>query len=198
MGFLSVLSCAHKWVEERAGAGDVAVDATVGNGNDTLFLLKTVGPAGTVYGFDIQAEALERTRRKIADRLPEAVSRLHLHQSSHADMLRVIPAQHIGRVAAVMFNLGYLPHGDRTVITRPETTLPALEASLALLRPGGILTIVVYPGHPGGKTEADAVERWAASLGKREFQSLCYRFLHSGNDAPYLIAVEAKKRSDRK
>ncbi len=129
--------------------GEVAVDATVGNGHDTLFLAQQVGAQGHVYGFDIQEEALARTRR----RLEEAGlrDRVTLLQMGHEHMAEAVPAAWHGRIGAVMFNLGYLPGGsDRTCITRPQTTVPALEAALRLLRPGGVLTVVAYRGHPGG------------------------------------------------
>jgi hypothetical protein len=104
----------------------------------------------------------------------------------------VEPEQH-GSVAAVMFNLGYLPSsGDTSVITRQETTLPAMQAALRLLRPGGVLTAVLYPGHPGGAEEAAAAYAWAGGLPQREVQTVVYRILNAPATAPYLIAVEKK------
>ena len=89
-----------------------------------------------------------------------------------------------------MFNLGYLPGSDGTLTTTPSTTLPALDAARRLLRPGGVMTIVVYTGHEGGRAEADAVDRWAAALPQARFQALSYRFVNQQNDPPRLVAVE--------
>ncbi len=194
MGFLSVISYAHKLVQERVQSGDCVIDATVGGGNDTLFLARAVGPKGQVYGFDIQAEALDRARSRIIGELgePRVTGHIRLIHQSHADIAAVLPSEQHGKVAAVMFNLGYLPGGDQSLITETESTLDALQASLHLLRPGGIVTIVVYPGHPGGDVEAEAVTEWSAALEQRAYQTLLYRFANVRSAAPYLIAIEKR------
>lgn len=197
MGFMSVLSFAHKLTAERLKPGDRAIDATVGTGADTLVLAKAAGPRGGVYGFDIQPAALklaEERLRLAREETPGTLSPVSLLQQSHAAMAEAVPPEWHGTVAAVMFNLGYLPSGDadKTIITEPESTLAALEASLRLLRPGGIITAVLYPGHEGGDREASAVAAWAAGLPLEGAQSIVYRQLQR-DSAPYVIAVEKKK-----
>ncbi|MFD0588557.1 class I SAM-dependent methyltransferase [Paenibacillus sp. GCM10027627] len=192
MGFLSVLSTAHKWIAERAGRGDTVIDATAGTGVDTLALAELVGPTGTVYAFDIQQPALDRTRERLApleaeSKLPE----LRLMLQSHAEMAEVVTPSCKGKVAAIMFNLGFLPGGDPAVITKPNTTIEALNKALALLRPGGIVTCVLYPGHSGGDEEAAAVEAWAAELPQHVGQAVLYR-QPQRERAPYLIAIERR------
>lgn len=192
MGLLSVLSMAHKLTADRVRAGDAVVDATVGGGVDTAFLARAVGPSGAVYGFDIQEAALAAARTKLAGQ-PDAASlpRIELLLTSHDRMREHIPASLHGKLAAVMFNLGYFP-GDadtRHIVTEPLTTIRALDAALALLRPKGILTVVAYPGHDGGAAEAAAVDDWAAALPSGTAQSAVYRMLQKPA-APYLIAVE--------
>lgn len=191
MGLASILSYAHQLVAQRVATGDIVIDATVGNGVDTAFLAKRVGPRGTVYGFDIQEQALYRARERLARELPD-VARVQLHLRSHAEMERVVPAEQHGHIAAVMFNLGYLPGSDHGTITRPESTLPALDAALALLRAGGIVTVVIYPGHAGGEREAEAVQQWAERLPQSQYQALRYQFVNQRNNPPYLIAVEKR------
>ncbi|WNQ10355.1 class I SAM-dependent methyltransferase [Paenibacillus aurantius] len=192
MGFLSVLSFAHKLVSERMRPGEPAVDATTGNGVDTLFLARLSGPKGCVYGFDVQEQALSNTRQRLAAE-PEGQAPVHLFKLSHARLAEVIPDEHAGRLAAVMFNLGYLPgSGDERIITRPDSTLPALNGALSLLRPGGIVTVLLYPGHEGGAEECREVERWAAALPQEEWQAVSYRFLNRAETSPYAMAVVRK------
>lgn len=112
-----------------------------------------------------------------------------LFEQSHAEMLRIIPESEHGQVAAVMFNLGYLPGGDHALTTQSETTLPALEAALKLIRHGGIVSIMVYTGHAGGKEEAEHVLSWVRGLPQRYFQVLQYGFINQVNDPPFLIAI---------
>ncbi|MDF2725507.1 MAG: putative rRNA methylase [Paenibacillus sp.] len=190
MGFLSVLSFAHRCVGERLRPGDIAIDATAGTGADTAFLCSAVGRTGKIYAFDIQQEALDRTAERI-NRLPEA-PQLHLLLTSHAELLQFVPEREHGRVGAVMFNLGYLPGGDPHIMTKPDTTITALDAALLLLKPGGIVSITLYPGHEGGRQEADRVERWAESLASEQYQTVMYRFMNR-NNPPYIIAVEKRK-----
>lgn len=194
MGFLSVLSFAHELAAARVQPGDIAVDATAGNGVDTAYLARLVGPKGRVHAFDIQEAALEATAGRLRKELPGQEDRVSLHLASHDRMLELVPEEAHGRVAAVMFNLGYLPGAAQEVITRPDTTLPALQSALELLRAGGVLTVAVYPGHDGGRAEADAVEAWAAALPTARYQAMCYRFLNAVNNPPYLIAIDKKER----
>ncbi|WP_331436831.1 class I SAM-dependent methyltransferase [Gordoniibacillus kamchatkensis] len=187
MGFVSVLGYAHELVRRRLRPGEAAVDATAGGGNDTLLLAQLVGRTGRVIAFDIQQAALEQTGRKLTEagiswvqaELGEAVgvgivgrceAPCRLVPASHAEMGRAVGLAEGRPVGAVMFNLGYLPgaDADQTIVTCPESTLPAMEAALRLLRPGGVLTAVLYPGHPGGAEEAAAVDAWAAGLPQAE------------------------------
>ena len=191
MGFLSILSFAHGLVRERVRPGDIVIDATMGNGHDTLFLAGLVGDKGHVYAFDVQEAALASTRRRL-DGAGIDAERVTLYLRDHADMLSTLPGEAAGRVAAVMFNLGYLPGGDHTVITRTDSTLRALDAAVGMLRSGGVVTVVVYPGHEGGAAEAAAVEEWARCLPQGEYQTLSYKFLNQRNAPPYVVAIEKR------
>lgn len=141
--------------------GDAVIDATAGNGHDTVFLAQLVGETGRVFAFDVQEEAIART----ASRLETATVRnVVLCQCSHADMKDIIPLEYHGRIGAVMFNLGYLPGGDKTRTTTSVGSLAGVRAAVALLRRGGIVTVLAYPGHPGGAEETAAVEAFLRQL----------------------------------
>lgn len=143
---------AHQVVSDVVGAGDVVIDATAGNGHDTLFLARLVGNEGRVIAFDIQGAAIDSTRQRL--RAASMDKRVELHCESHGELL-----ERVGRdeVAAVMFNLGYLPGGDHEVITEVSETAKAVVQGLFALRAGGVMTIVCYTGHPGGAEEAETV-----------------------------------------
>jgi len=185
MAFPRATEIAHLLVKERLQPGDHAVDATVGNGHDTLFLSRCVGATGRVDGFDIQAAAIAKARERVGD-----CPSVSLHLRGHEEMETVVTPG----VMVVMFNLGYFPSGDKTVITRPDTTLPALAASLNLLAVGGLLTIVIYPGHPGGEDEAEQVGKWVGTLDPDHFRAVHYGPAETGSrvPSPYLIAVERR------
>lgn len=194
MGFLSVLSFAHKLVAERLHPGDIALDATAGTGADTLYLAKCTGSKGKVYAFDIQEQALQLTRERLDKEPPGTLAEVSLLLQSHSLMRECVPEMEHGRMGAIMFNLGYLPSdsSDKRIMTETASTLTALEAAIELLRPGGIITIVLYPGHRGGDAEADAVQAWAGELPQHKVQTILYRGLQR-SEAPYLIALERKK-----
>lgn len=193
MGFLSVLSMAHKWIAERTSPGDNVIDATAGGGVDTLALAELVGVNGTVHAFDIQQEALDRTNERLAPLAAAGkLPKVKLLLQNHAKMVEAVDPSIIGRTSAVMFNLGYLPgSADLTVITEPASTINALNGALTLLRPGGIITCVLYPGHPGGSEEAAVVEEWAAGLPQTVAQTVIYRQSQRPT-APYLVALEKR------
>ncbi|MBK8093452.1 MAG: rRNA methyltransferase [Verrucomicrobiaceae bacterium] len=163
-GLPSSVRWAQLILRDRLGAGDVVVDATMGNGHDTLFLSECVAPDGRVFAFDVQAAALTETAKRVP------MERCTLIHAGHETMREKLPAELHGQIAAIMFNLGYLPGSDKTCITRTETTLAALSQAAELLRPGGIITLAVYPGHEGGAEESREISKWAAQLDPRRFE----------------------------
>ena len=169
-------------------SGDVAVDATAGGGHDALFLARLVWPGGLVHCFDVQAEALDRTRARLdAAGLGEAV---RLHAAGHEHMLEHLPEEHRGRVRAVVFNLGYLPGGDAAVVTRPETTLAALEAAREVLAAGGAISAVCYTGHPGGEAEARQVQAWGEGLDFAGWRTVRYEIANKPGAPIRLFFIE--------
>ena len=144
--------------------GDVAIDATAGKGRDTGFLAQAVGCTGWVHTFDIQAEAIQSTRNLLV--ASGLIDHVTLHQRSHAELTQALPKSHRGKIAVALFNLGYLPGSDQKIITKPESTLLALQSALSELKSGGRLICVTYTGHPGGKDESDVVIKFAESAEK--------------------------------
>jgi hypothetical protein len=182
-GLPSSVRWAQLILADRLHPGDVVVDATMGNGHDTLFLSQCVSPGGQVHAFDVQAAALEETRKRV----PAETCTLYL--AGHETMRENLPADLHGRIAAIMFNLGYLPGSDKSCITRTVTTLQALAQSIDLLKPGGILTIAVYPGHEGGAEESREIARWAAGLDSRRFEVQHLRPVNRSAAPPELWTV---------
>ncbi|MEX2460535.1 MAG: class I SAM-dependent methyltransferase [Paenibacillaceae bacterium] len=191
MALDTVLQYAQRIVASIVKPGDFVVDATVGQGHDTIVLAQLVGEAGKVYGFDIQEAAIAIARDRIHATLGSnhAVNWVH---GSHAFMLKALPTDCLGQVRAIMFNLGYLPGYDHQITTRSQSTLTGLNAAALLLQSGGVITIVAYTGHEGAQEEADAVEHWASALPQKQFNVLTYRFINQLNHPPFLIVVEKK------
>ncbi len=148
----------HQLLSEHLREGDLVIDATAGNGHDTLFLAQQVGESGAVIAIDIQASAIESTRNQLITAGIEA--RVDLHQADHGAQLEALISTHSTTVAAIVFNLGYLPGSDKTIQTQSRHTLKALDASAHLLRPSGLLCVTAYRAHPGGEAEAQSVEDW--------------------------------------
>lgn len=152
---------AQNRVRDWIAPGDIAIDATAGNGFDTLFLANAVGPNGLVYAVDVQSAAIDRVHAKLTE--ADLSARVELFVGDHAELEQFVRAEHRTRIACAMFNLGYLPLSDKSIVTRVESSLPAIRTAAGMLRPCGILTILAYVGHEGGRAEADAIADWAAS-----------------------------------
>lgn len=148
---------AHELVAARLGPGDTAIDATAGNGHDTVFLARTVGAGGRVFAFDLQPQALSATRQRLQQNVPEACDRVRLINASHADMQQHVPEPIAGHVRAVMFNLGYLPGGDKGITTVADVTIQAVRCALDLVATDGLVSILAYRGHAQGQEEMDAL-----------------------------------------
>lgn len=186
----SLLKAARHVVASRLPRGGLAVDATAGRGRDTLFLARWVGQAGKVIAYDVQPRAIEETRTRLqAARLEQ---RVELRLRGHETLIDLDKTIH-----AAMFNLGYLPGSDKTRITQATTTIAALTAVCDRLHPSGVLTVVAYPGHPGGREEFEAVEGWFASQSRQGIQVAVYRFLTASGTSPALFVLENGVRPRR-
>lgn len=167
--------------------GDRALDLTAGRGRDTLFLAEAVGAKGQVDAFDVQAAAIASTQRVLEE--AGVAGRVFLHQADHAQVKEFVSEP----VQVAMFNLGYLPGSDRCVTTEARSTLPAIQGVLDLLDNNGVLALTVYRGHPGGKEEAQAVEKYLRSLSDKRFSVLEGQYINQGDQAPYWILVQKKR-----
>ena len=177
------LEMAHDFLAQVITQEDIVVDATMGNGHDTLFLAKL---AKQVYSFDIQKQALEKT----SQRLQEAgLTNVELILQGHETV-----DQFVREVKAAIFNLGYLPSADKSIITQPQTTLDALDKLCHMLVKGGRIAIMIYYGHEGGDIEKDAVMDFVSQLPQQEYTATIYRTLNQINNPPFLVMIEKLER----
>ncbi|CCW40379.1 tRNA (mnm(5)s(2)U34)-methyltransferase [Streptococcus agalactiae] len=170
----------HDFLAEVIDKEAITLDATMGNGNDTVFLAKS---SKKVYAFDIQEEAIAKTKAKLTE---QGISNVELILDGHENLEQYV---HIPLRAAI-FNLGYLPSADKTVITKPHTTIKAIKNVLDILEVGGRLSLMVYYGHDGGKSEKDAVIAFVEQLPQNNFATMLYQPLNQVNTPPFLIMVE--------
>lgn len=180
--FKNTVAIAHSYMEAVVKSGSIVVDATVGNGNDTLFLAKLVGQEGKVYGFDIQEQAIKATQNLISE---NSLKNVLLFNAGHENMSEYVHEP----VDLIVFNLGYLPGGDHSIVTNAESTLLAVTEGLKILKPGGLMCIVVYIGHEGGLKEKIMLEDYLIKLDKKDFCVGKINYLNR-EKAPYLILVE--------
>lgn len=164
--------------------GDAVIDATMGNGHDTLFLCKAVGPSGRVYAFDVQEQAMASAEALLREHGLQG--RAELFCCGHQEMDKLVTES----VRAVVFNLGWLPGGDHTVTTLWESTRPAVQKAMDLLLPGGVLVICAYPGHAEGERERQELILFLSELSNKSFNVLRQCFLNAGPGAPECFVVQ--------
>lgn len=186
-----VLPFAHSLLEAVVKDGDIAIDATVGNGHDTELLAKLVGPNGKVYGFDIQPQAIESTSARLKEN--NLYERVKLLLKSHAELSAVVPNTKQEKIKAAIFNLGYLPGGDKSIVTTPDSTIHAVKQLLDIMASGGVIVLVVYHGHPEGQMERDHLLQFVRTIDQKHAHVLQYQFLNQINHAPFVIAIEKIK-----
>jgi len=171
----------HDLIKTSFNKSHIAIDATAGNGNDTLFLASHLKH---VYAFDIQEAAIKATTKRLSDANQSNVTLFH---DSHEQIEKYVKTPY----DVVMFNLGYLPKSDPSVITHKASTLNALRAALKGLNKGGLVCLTLYIGHAGGSEEADAVEAYVKALESAHYQVLKYQFVNK-EKAPYNIIIKKK------
>jgi hypothetical protein len=181
-------AAASSWIEVALFDGALAIDATVGNGYDTLFLGHRVGPKGKVLGFDVQKAALAGAREIL--KFVGSVDHVSLIHDSHTRLADYLPTGAV--IHAAMFNLGYLPRGNRQIITLPETTVPALRSVLEHLAERGRVTLLVYRGHEGGVPEYQGVRQFLEELSEDEWLVEELASTTDSPSAPRLFRVQRK------
>jgi hypothetical protein len=177
-------------IHSAVSKGDMVVDATMGNGIDTLFLAQLVGSSGCVLAYDIQEEALAQTRKRLAQtgNFPQ----VKLFQKGHQHVNEAL-SQINQPLAAAMFNLGYLPGGDKSITTLPQSTLSALNCLSSSLKVGGLITLVIYTGHVNGKLEEETLLSELSGWDQSRFDVLTYKFINQQNNPPFLLAIQKKR-----
>lgn len=174
----------HHFIEEQVKPGDLCIDATMGNGHDTALLSRLCGERGQVLAFDIQELALANTRRRLQELSLPDNCRLILDSHSHLSQYAA-PAS----VSCIVFNLGYLPGGDHSKQTRPDTTLAALTQSLALLKKGGLISLCIYSGGDSGFTERDALLSWLKDLDPAAYLVILTQYYNRPHHPPIPVLI---------
>lgn len=183
----SAVAVAHHLIGQALPKARIVVDATTGNGKDTLFLAEKSPENAIIYAFDIQRQALESTE--------ELLSRHGLNHKvkyildSHANL-----REHITQpIDIVMFNLGYLPGGNHSITTQAESTILALKQCAELMSVGGLMTVTAYPGHSEGFRENSFVEEFIGSLQQPNYAAACWKMINQKNQPPLVYVVEKRR-----
>lgn len=180
----NALEIVRRMVASRVKPGDFCIDATAGNGYDTAFLCDLVGPEGKVLAFDIQERAVAATR-KLAEENGFS-GRVETVLASHSEMDRYAEPE---SASCILFNFGWLPGGDHDMVTRAETSIPAIQKSLEILRPGGLLSLCIYYGRNNGFAERDAILDYLSGIDFCVYTVIRYDFLNRPNNPPFPIFV---------
>lgn len=170
----------HLCLEQRLQNGDQVLDATAGNGYDTLKAAQLVSPNGRVVSVDIQADAIRATEQKLTQAKLTDLCEFHL--GNHAELLKRLN----GSFDCILFNLGYLPGGNKAIISTPKNTLSALSQSHRLLKENGLLFVMAYRQHKGGQLEADQVEQWML---EKETQGDSIEKIEPNNQSDFLSPI---------
>lgn len=189
---INTIEIAKEVMNKKVVNGSIALDCTVGNGNDTFLLAKLVGDKGKVYGFDIQDLAINNTFDLLKQNSLD--NRVKLIGDSHEYIDKYVNEG----VDFIVYNLGYLPKGDKSIKTNGKSTVISLKKSLDILNKNGILALTVYVGHDGGLEEKESIERYFKTLNQKEYNVLKFDFINQINNPPILYIVEKNfKLSDK-
>ncbi len=174
---LNALTLSHQFMAEYVKPGARCIDATAGRGKDTAFLAEKCGESGHIWAFDIQKEALASTKTLLEEKglLPRAT----LILDSHSHLERYFTPESIDLIC---FNFGWLPGGDHNLFTRAETSIAAIDSSLRLLKPGGVMSLCIYYGRNNGTAERDALLSHLRAIDPKTASVLCCEFSNRPGD----------------
>lgn len=184
MDSFSALEIINRVIDENVKEGDLCIDATAGRGNDTLHLCRLVGDSGHVAAFDIQQDAVDSTKALLEKHGMASCADVLLR--SHSEMGELFEKESVSLIA---FNFGWLPKGDHTINTRKETSIAAIEQGLELLKPGGIMTLIIYYGRDTGFEERDALLEYLPTLDSRKYTVIEMPFVNRPNCPPIPIVI---------
>ena len=176
---LTAVKLVQDFLAARLADPRLCIDATCGNGHDTLFLCSVAGENGRVIGLDIQPQAAANTNALLAANGMAAIGRAEC--CDHRELLRFAPP---GSADCVMFNFGWLPGAAHDVHSTADSTLPALQAGLDALKPGGVLAAVLYSGKVIGNAEKKAAAEFFRSLPLADYTVLICEFANWADTAP--------------
>jgi len=164
----------------------IVIDATMGNGHDTLFLRKQLNDDGFIYGFDIQKAAIERTKDRLVQN--NCYDHVKLIHDSHENFKKYIEAP----VDLILYNLGYLPKGDKSITTESDQTLKSVKEGMGLLRSGGVIIITVYPGHLPGALELEVLSDYLKTINQKKYAVMKVDFFNYKNKPPVVFMIERR------
>ncbi len=179
-----ITSWVHHFLEDHVQPGDICIDATMGNGNDTALLSKLVGKKGKVIAFDIQQMALDNTLIKLQKE--ECPENYELMLASHEKMGEYAEEN---TVSCITFNLGYLPGGDHAKATKSDSSIKAIETGLSLLRKKGLMTVCIYSGGDSGFEEKDAVLSYIKALDSKKYLVIISEYANRPNNPPIPVLI---------
>ncbi|WP_175615149.1 tRNA (mnm(5)s(2)U34)-methyltransferase [Piscibacillus halophilus] len=184
-----IIPFAHDLLSQSVTKGSVVVDATLGNGHDSLFLSRLVGEHGNVYSFDVQQEAIDQSDKLFNEQgIHNVTSILTGHENAKDQLTK----RGIHEIDGCIFNLGFLPGSDHSVTTSSYTTIEAINQIFSLLKPERYIVIVVYPGHEEGRIEKEKLITFLKSFPAKRADIAQYRMVNRSDKAPFVVALYKK------
>lgn len=174
----------HHFIREHVKEGDLCIDATAGNGNDTQLLCELVGDAGKVLAFDIQEQAVLVTKARLQEagfsERAEVILNSHEHMGAYAEE---------ESVSCITFNFGYLPGGDHKLATKKESSITAIYEGLRLLKKGGMMSLCIYSGGDSGFEERDAILEELKKLDGKRYLVIESIYYNRPNNPPIPVLI---------
>lgn len=187
----SHIELAHAYWKQLLKPGDAVIDATCGNGHDALFLCSLLlnrEKPSQIYLIDRQAEAIQNTKERLYQHFGQRLSGVKFFQQCHSQF-----PEEISSIKLIVYNLGYLPGGNKEITTISLTTIESLKAATKLVAAGGTISVTCYPGHAAGKIEEQAVLEYASALPATEW-SCCHHRWTNRHEAPSLLMIYKKTK----
>lgn len=177
------ISLCHDEVKKHLNKREIAIDMTVGRGNDTQYLCSV---CKRVYGFDTNSAAIVSTDDKL-EKLGIRNYRLICEDCQFFDEYV------FEKPAVIMYHLGHFDNLKDINVTESESIIKSLEKALKILKVGGLITVLSSVQTELCMKESAEVLKFCQTINPQVYDVMFNGLINFKSPKPFLLFIKRKR-----